>query len=182
MSGLPFAARKARFWPVIVLWTGGLWTSGLNAQTCLVLSPATIAADGVASLDLSLYSSPGTALAAVQWTFRYPSSSIGSLTVDDGPMLTSAGKTAICAGDATAYTCLAVGASTKTIGNGIIARVTAVLVPGAGSAAVALTDSLGASSAGNLIPIPLRIEAPAGAKVSSDCKLHTPQRDSVGSK
>src|SRR5580704_11564749 len=104
VSGFQLAARKALCGlPILLL------TSGLTAQTCLVLSPATISSDGTASMNLSLYSAPGTPPAAVQWTFQYPSSNIRSLTVDDGPMLTAAGKITMCAGDAAAYKCLAVG-------------------------------------------------------------------------
>ncbi len=185
MPGFRFAAPIARLSLPVVLSCGGLipiWPGALNAQTCLVLSPATITADGSALLDLSLFMPPGAAPAAVQWTFQYPSTSISSLTVDDGPMLTSAGKTAICSGSAAAYHCLAVGLNTKSIGNGVIAKVTAVLAPGASTPAIVITDSFGASTSGKAIPIPLRIQTPAGAKVSSDCRLHPPPKGSVGSK
>ena len=167
----------SRFWLSLLL---GI--NGLNAQTCLVLSPATIAADGTASMDLSLYSSSVEPPAAIQWTFRYPASSISSLTVDDGPMLTSAEKTAICAGDAAAYKCLAVGANAKTITNGVIAKVTAVLAPGASTATIQITNTLGASAAGYVIPISSRIKPATGADVSNDCRLLPPPRGTAGSK
>jgi len=175
MSGFQLAARKARCCLPIFL-----WTSGLIAQTCLVLSPATITPNGTALLDLALWSLHRTAPAVVQWTFQYPSSSISSLNVDDGPTLTSAGKTAFCAGDATAYNCLAVGLNTNTIANGVIAKVTAVLAPGATKATVQITNPLGASAAGNRIPIFSRILSITGAQVSSDCRLRPPLRRSVG--
>jgi hypothetical protein len=138
MLGFPCAVRTAFCWLPIIL-----WTSALGAQTCLVLSPATITTDHTAWLDLALYSSPGSAPAAVQWTFQYRSSNISSLTVDDGPMLTSAGKTAICTGNAAATNCLAVGHNTKTVANGVIAKVTAVLAPGATTAPVQITNPRG---------------------------------------
>ncbi|MGO9270769.1 MAG: hypothetical protein ACLQOO_11045 [Terriglobia bacterium] len=165
MFGFQFAARKVRCWLPILL-----WTSGLDAQTCLVLSPATIAPDHTAWLDLALYASPGMAPAAVQWTFQYPASSISSLTVDDGPMLTSAGKTAICAGNAAAYNCLAVGRNTKTIANGVIAKVTAVLAPGATTATVQITNPRAASAGGYQIPIVSKILSAPSRNLSSDCK------------
>ena len=84
-------------------------------------------------------------------------------------MLTSVGKAAICAGDPSAYKCLAVGANTKTIANGVIATVTAVLAPGATTATIQIRNSLGASAAGYPISISSRISRP---RVSSDCKLH----------
>jgi len=163
VPGLPIAVRKVRRWfPVI------LWISGLSAQTCLVLSPATISPNHTALLDLSLYSSPGPAPAAIQWTFQYASSGISSLTLDDGPALTAAGKTAFCAGNAAAYNCLAIGLNTKTIANGIIAKVTAMLAPGA-TASIQIANPRGSSVSGNLIPMTARVLTVKGAKDSSDC-------------
>jgi hypothetical protein len=164
MLGFPCAVRTAFCWLPIIL-----WTSGLSAQTCLVLSPATITTDHTAWLDLALYSSPGSAPAAVQWTFQYRSSNISSLTVDDGPMLTSAGKTAVCSGNAAAYNCLAVGHNTKTIANGVIAKVTAVLAPGATTAPVQITNPRAVSASGDRIPISWRTGPIPGATTSADC-------------
>lgn len=145
-----------------------------------MLSQATNVADGTASIDLSLYSSSGEPPAALQWTLRYSTSTISSLTVDDGPMLTSAAKTAICAGDAAAYRCLAVGANTMTIANGVIAKVIAVLAPGASTATMRISESLGASATGYLIPISSRIKPITGAYVTDDCRLHPPPRGRSG--
>jgi len=133
---------------------------------------------GAALLNLSLYSSPGTEPATVQWTFEYAASNIRSLTVDDGPMLTSAGKTAMCAGEAAGYNCLAVGLNTNTIASGVIAKVTAVLAPGAGAAAISIANSFAASAVGNLIPISPRIVS-TGSHVASDCRIHPALRGSV---
>jgi hypothetical protein len=159
-----------------------LMTSGLAAQTCLVLSPATTSPDGAQSMNLSLYSSPGTPPAAVQWTFEYASSNIRSLTVDDGPMLTAAGKMTMCAGSAAAYKCLAVGVNTNTIPSGVIAKVTAVLAPGASAAAISISNFLAASAAGNLIPSSTKIVSATGVNISSDCRLHPPLRGSGAGK
>jgi hypothetical protein len=136
----------------------------------MVLSSPTIAANGTASLDLSLYSARGTEPAAVQWTFQYSSSSIQTLTVDDGPALTSVGKTAMCSGDAAAYNCLAVGTNTKPISNGIIAKLTAVLAPGATAATIAIKSPLAASAAGYLIPVKSKVLPGSGADDLPDCR------------
>jgi len=170
-----FQLAKALCWLPIFLWTS-LWTTGLTAQTCLVLSPATISSGVNASLNLSLYSSPGTAPAAVQWTFQYAPSNIRSLTVDDGPMLKSAGKTAMCAGDAAAYKCLAIGLNTNTIASGVIAKVTAVLATGASTAGISIANSFAASAAGNVIPISPKTVSSTGPHVSPDCRVHPPLR------
>ena len=167
MRGLPIAARKVCRWlPILLCMTR------LTAQTCLVLSPTTVTANRTTLLDLSLYSTNGPAPAAVQWTFQYPTSSITNLTVDDGPSLTSAGKTVVCAGNAEAYNCLAVGLNTKTIANGVIAKVTAVLAPGATAAALQITNPHASSAAGSdLIPIVARILPARGTRDASDCRL-----------
>jgi hypothetical protein len=126
-----------------------------------MLSRPTITADGTALLDLSLSSPPGAAPAALQWTLQYSPTVITSFAVDDGPSLTSAGKTSICAGDAAAYNCLAIGANTNAIANGVIATLTAVLAPGFPTPTVQIQSALGASPEGYLIPI----------RVSTDCRL-----------
>ncbi len=165
MFGSWFGNRKSVRWLPIVL-----WASGVNAQTCMVLSPPTIAASGTATLDLLLYSARGSEPATVQWTFQYPSSSIQALTVDDGPALTSAGKTAMCSGDASAYNCLAVGTNTKAIGSGIIAKLTAVLAPGATTADILIKSPLGASAAGYLIPVKSKVLPGSGVDDLPDCR------------
>jgi hypothetical protein len=173
MSVCRFFLQKTRYCLLILFGMGGL-----NAQNCLVLSPPVITPDGIATMHLSLQSS--SPLAAVQWTFQDPASSVSSITVDQGPALTSAGKAVICAGDPSAYKCLAVGRNTKTIANGVIATVTAVLAPGATTAAIQIIDPLGASAAGYPISISSRIMAVVGTYVSPDCKLHVPPRVTAG--
>jgi hypothetical protein len=166
-----------------------LLLSRLDAQTCLGLSPAKIAG-GIAIQDLSLYSSPGESPAAIQWTFQYPTSSIKSLNVEDGPALAQAGKTAICAGDGGSYTCLAVGANDNSISNGVVARVTAVLSPNAASATILIGNPLAVSAAGRPILISSRIpsdggkrtgsQSISGASFSQDCGPHAPSRRGEG--
>jgi hypothetical protein len=136
----------------------------------MVLSPPTIAANGTASLDLSLYSERGKEPATIQWTFQYPSSSIATLRVDDGPALTSAGKTLMCAANTVGQNCLAVGTNANAIGNGIIAKLTAVLAPEATTATILITSTLGASSAGYLTPVASRIMLDRDLGVPPPCK------------
>ena len=57
----------------------------LRAQTSLALSSATVPPGGTTALNLSLSSLSSGPLAAVQWTFSYPATSVGSLTVAAGP-------------------------------------------------------------------------------------------------
>jgi hypothetical protein len=136
---------------------------GLQAQTnSLTLSSAAAESGGAVTLDLSLHSL-GARPVALQWTFQYPPSDISSIGVDDGPMITSTGKTVMCTGDATAYKCLIVGGNAKAIANGVVARVTAVLAPGIKETTIALRDALGTSANGTGIPI----SAVAGTITSS---------------
>lgn len=160
-----FISPKIATWLLILI-----WTSALRAQTCLVLVPPTYNPDGTAWLELSLYSFHRTPPAAVQWTFQYSTSNISSLTVDDGPALTAAGKTAFCAGDGAEYKCLAVGLNANTIANGVIAKVTAVLAPGSTTATIQITNPLGASADGNAVPMFSRVLSIAGAEASPDCR------------
>lgn len=173
MPRFALTARRSRRWLPAILWTH------LSAQTCLVLSQATITSGNTALLDLSLYSPSGTAPAALQWTFQY-TSSISSFTVDDGPTLTSAGKSAICAEEGVNYNCLAVGLNANTINNGVIAKITAVLAPGASAPIIRITNPLAASASGNLIPIAAMIPPIPGARNFSDCRLPPRPRDPVG--
>jgi len=126
---------------------------GLQAQTCLVLAPAAATSGDTVSLHLYLYSASSAPPAALQWTLQYPASSITRITVDDGPALDAAAKTTFCAADTTGYKCLAAAANLNTIGNGIVAKITAVLAAGITSATLHLTDTLGASPDGQAIPI-----------------------------
>ncbi len=158
--------RKARYGLSLVL-----WTSGLHAQACLVLSPPSTTAEGTVLWDLSLYST-GEAPAGVQWTLQ--SAGITSLTVEDGPVLASAGKATFCSNTTASNTCLAAGANAKTIGNGVIAKLTAVLAPGATAlgATMLIQNPLGVSATGYLIPVSAKITPADGTPSTSDCGLH----------
>jgi hypothetical protein len=165
MSAFRFNTRKLCWCASIVL-----SVTGVHAQTCVVLSPPTIAANGTASLDLSIFSPQGKGPATLQWTFQFESSGVKNLTVDDGPALTSAGKTAICAGDGTAYNCLAAGTNTKTIGNGIVARINAVFASGAATPPVLIKSSVGASPASYLISVISKVLPTADVEAPPACR------------
>lgn len=156
MRVFPFAFRNGYRWLPLLLSFGCL-----NAQSCLILSRPTVTTDHVAVIELRLYSPVANPLAAVQWTLQDTTSSVTSFSVNDGPQLTGAGKTAMCAGNVDAYICLAVGSNTNIIGNGIIAVVTAALAAGAVMPALQIRNPMAASPEGYFVPI----------QVFPDCKL-----------
>jgi len=164
-----FATHYAWRWLALIL-----STSVLEAQTCLVLSPAPSATEGTASFELALYTVAGTRPSAVQWTLQYPSATVKKLSVEDGSALKSTGKTALCAGDATAYKCLTVGTAEKAIDDGIVARVTAVLASGATTATIEIKDALGTSPSSHVIPISAKVKS-FGAGGPADCARPKPQ-------
>src|ERR1035441_8013933 len=79
----------------------------LQAQTALALSSATVTLGGAAALNLTLSSTASSQTAggmvAAQWTFSYPASSVGAITVAAGPVLSAASKTVSCAGGTNSY-------------------------------------------------------------------------------
>ena len=86
----------------------------------------------------------------------------------------------MCDGDAAGYRCLALGANTNTIANGVIAKVVAVLAPGPTTTTpIQIVDTLGASSEGYVLTISPRIIPNTGATISPDCRLHPLQRGTV---
>jgi hypothetical protein len=155
----------------------------LNAQACLSLSTAAAPSGSTASLELSLDSPADQRPAALQWTFRYTLSAIRSFTVDDGPVVTAAGKTVMCTPNAAGYMCIAVGAAnTTTIANGVVARITAVLSPEAGNAGIDLVNLLAASPEGYFIPLVARSGMVTTANVSPDRRLRPPLRRTLRSR
>jgi len=153
-----------------------LGVTGIHAQTCLVLSRPVFGSNGTATFGLSLHSAPGARPAAVQWAFQYSSSSIAALAVDDGPALAPVGKTTFCAGNSGSFNCLAAGLNTNTMRDGIIARVTATLVPGGDAANLVITSSLGASREGYFIPV---VAKPIDEAYAS-CRPHLHRGGAVG--
>lgn len=138
-------------WLLVVLFATGV----LNAQTTLVPSSTRVVTER-ASLTLSLDSSAGVAPTALQWTFQYSPAAILSISVEDGASATAAGKTLICMGDAAALTGMAVGLNSRTIADGIVARITAVLAAGQNDRTLNITDALGVSAGGEPIPISVK--------------------------
>jgi hypothetical protein len=130
-----------------------LFVAGLRAQACLSLSPPSASADRTVTLEISLHAPPNSRPAAIQWTLSTPSSGVISITVDDGPGLSSAMKSAMCSGRATAYRCIIVGANAEAVPNGMVARITLVLAPGSPAAKVTLGNAMAAAADGHLIPV-----------------------------
>lgn len=102
-----------------------------------------------------------------------------NFTVTDGPALTSAGKTALCDGNADAYNCMAVGISRRSIGNGVIARLIASLVPGNTSAQLSINSAIGSSLAGFYVPVYSRVLPVIGAETPPGCGPRLERRGSI---
>ena len=124
----------------------------LHAQSNLALSSGTALPGGTTSLSLSLSSPGSNQPAAIQWTLIYPAASVAGLNVTAGPALSSAGKTVTCAGGAGAVTCVAWGVNSTTISDGVIAFVS-VTLSGGSAAPISISNSLGASPAGDAITV-----------------------------
>ena len=94
-------------------------------------------------------------------------------------MLGPAGKTIVCAGDATAFTCMAVGYNAELIAEGVVARVNVVLARGETAATIEITDAVGVSAGGYPIPI-----AATGGTITAGTgdKLPAPLRQRTGGK
>ena len=170
MLGQRLILRTAVLWLPMIF-----WLPGVGAQTCVVLSAPTVAPNGTASMELSLFSERGSEPAAFQWTFQYDASNVVTLTVEDGPLLASAGKTTMCAGGAAAYTCMIAGANRKTIANGTIAKVTVTLGPAAPRPNILVKSPMGASSMGYLIQAASKVRVDAGAEGSFSCGPRLPK-------
>ena len=129
-----------------------LSSSQLHAQSNLALSSGTVLPGGTTSLSLSLSSPGSNQPAAIQWTLTYPAASVASLNVTAGPALSSVGKTVTCAGGAGAVTCVAWGLNSTTISDGVVANVS-VTLSGGSAAPISISNSLGASPAGDAITV-----------------------------
>jgi len=157
---LPGSARRAGRWIPLVF-----WSNALIAQTCLMVSNPIPISGGAARVDISLYSSHGSGTAALQWRFQYPSPNAASITIQDGPSLIAAAKTAMCLADETGYNCVAVGANNNAIGSGVVVTVSGLPYPAGRGSGIQIVGPSAASPEGYFVPI----------RVSSDCRLH-PER------
>jgi len=100
--------------------------STLWAQVPAVLSldSASGLPGGVVNLNLNLLSTGDFPPAGLQWTFSYLPADV-SLSVADGPVLLSAGKSLSCNTINGSTTCLAIGLNANSLSTGAIAVVTA---------------------------------------------------------
>jgi len=124
----------------------------------LGLSSSLVPPGGTASLNLSLRAGSGGGPAGLQWTITYPPSVIADISASPGPAAIAAGKTLSCTAASGTYMCLLTGLSTSglninVIQNGVVAVVTATISPGAPTAAIAVTNALGATPPGIAVPI-----------------------------
>jgi len=90
----------------------------------------------------------------VQWTLTFSASDFTAVQVSDGPAATAAGKSTICAAAAGSITCLAVGLSSSSIANGVVATATFTLSPASTAAPlpIQLLNTVAASPGGVGIP------------------------------
>ena len=117
----------------------------------LTLSSAATLADNSATLSLT-FASGTSPVAALQWSFTYPSSNIATLTATAGPALVAAGKTITCLGAAGSYTCIAAGLNSTTIGAGVLAQVS-VKLAGIVDTTIGMANTLATSADGSLMAI-----------------------------
>jgi hypothetical protein len=122
-------------------------SSLLQAQNNLTLSSASVPAGGTAVLNLSL-SSAATQPANLQWTLNYPVANVVNVVVSPMAEFISSGKTISCANGAGSYKCVTWGLNANSVPNGVIATV-AVTLSGGSDAPVTISDTLGASAAGD---------------------------------
>jgi hypothetical protein len=147
-----------------------LWAGTLAAQTCIIASPPKLQADNTASIDLWLYSST-TRPSALEWVVRVDDSLATRVVVNNGPALTAAGKTVLCMNVGDGLRCLAVGANSNPIANGVIAKISATPAAGFSSAAVQVADALAATPEGHLLGMMLRVKSLAGpTDLAYDCR------------
>ena len=124
----------------------------LHAQSSLTLSSAPVPLGGSTALNLSLASPASNRPVAVQWTFNYPATSMGSVTVSAGPALSSAGKTLSCIPGGNSYKCVAWGMNSNVISDGVVATLS-VTPSGSGLVPVTISNVLAASLTGDAIAV-----------------------------
>jgi hypothetical protein len=129
-----------------------------QSEASLTLSSATALPGSPITLTLSLASPAGSEPAAVQWTLSYSPVNVASINVTAGDAAAAAGKNISCAGQAAAYICIASGMNADTIANGAVAVVSLMMTGSATTATIGVSDTLGASPAGE----PLAISGTSG--------------------
>src|ERR1035438_9594917 len=130
-----------------------LCSNPLFAQGTLALSSGTAAANGNATLNLTLTSPAGSEPAGIQWTLTYSPTDIVSISAIAGTSGTAAGKSITCAASSGSYMCLLVGLNTNVMQNGVAAVVSVTISPGVASTTINVTNTLGATAAAAALPI-----------------------------
>ena len=126
-------------------------SSVLPAQSLTLVSVGQ-QTDNSILLNLSL-STSGIRPAALQFAFSYSAAAIASFSVSGGPALTAPQKSLYCGGNAANYICVAAGINDNTISDGIMANVSVTLAPGVNTASITVSNSLGADTDGNALPV-----------------------------
>ena len=121
-------------------------------QTTLALSSESAASNGAVSLGLSLSSSKGNAVSALQWTLTYPVDSVVSIAAAAGTAASNSGKNLDCAANSGTLTCVVSGRNQNVIPNGTVAVINLVMGAGAVSTPILLINQMGASPEGYFVP------------------------------
>jgi hypothetical protein len=130
-----------------------LSSSHVLGQDSLTLSPALLSQSATATLSLNLSSATGSEPSAVQFSLIYTPADIVSISAVAGTSAAAAGKSMFCSGSAGEYACVVAGLNTAVISNGSLAAVTVTLMSGVTSAAIGVTNTLGASASGIAVGI-----------------------------
>src|SRR5580700_11314723 len=99
----------------------------------LSISSATVSPGGVASLSVTL-SVSGTAPAGLAWAITYSTAQIAGIVLTPGPLATAAGKTLACMPVSGGAMCVLSGLNSSAIGSGVVAYISATMLPGATTA------------------------------------------------
>lgn len=125
--------RAWRYWFFLIL--PAAW-----GQTAIKIEPGTVVAGGSGSLNISIASTSGSALTALEWTLSYSATYISNMKLGAGAALTSAGKSLACTDGTGQVRCIVWGLNTKAIPNGFLATATfAVSLHAPSSLALELT-------------------------------------------
>ena len=117
-----------------------LGSLAFSQTSSLSLSSGSAVEGGSVSLNLSL-SASGGAPAGLQWTLSFVPTDATSVVVAAGAALSGASKTLTCNSVSGSVTCMAIGATDSTIGNGVVATVTVTLSPATSGATVPIAVS-----------------------------------------
>src|ERR1017187_9145543 len=130
-----------------------LWSNPLFAQGTLAVSSGTAAANGNATLNLTLTSPGGSEPAGLQWTLTYAPTDIASISASVGASGNAAGKSLTCSASSGSYACLLAGFNTTLMQNGVAAVVSVTIASGVASTTINVTNTLGVSAVGASLPV-----------------------------